>query len=153
MRSLHLCQGINIICFDARCFAWLSGDEHLCRVVYVHLLACASSNLRSCHTILLYISRVCVNQQPETTLTGEANCLEHTRGKFVGTHRLSPTQPPVLDPKRARIHVPGLKNNPLFHEFGRQKVPLFLTNHEFSCVKYTPYFRVYITGIVATRSI
>ena len=36
-------------------------------------------------------------------------------------------QPPLLDPKRARIHVPGLKNNPLFHEFGRQKVPLFLT--------------------------
>ena len=42
------------------------------------------------------------------------------------------TQPPLLDPKRARIHVPGLKNNPLFHEFGRQKVPLFLTNREFS---------------------
>ena len=63
------------------------------------------------------------------------------------------SQPPLLDPKRARIHVPGLKSNPLFHEFGRQKVPLFLTNREFSCVKYTPYFRVFITGIVATRSI
>ena len=40
------------------------------------------------------------------------------------------SQPPLLDPKRAHIHVPGLKNNPLFHEFGRQKVPLFLTNRE-----------------------
>ena len=59
-------------------------------------------------------------------------------------------QPPLLDPKRARIHVPGLKNNPLFHEFGRQKVPLFLTNCEFSCVKYTPYFRVFMgDGLLA----
>ena len=57
-------------------------------------------------------------------------------------------QPPLLDPKRAR--VPGLKNNPLFHEFGRQKVPLFLINREFLCVKYTPYFRVFMgDGLLA----
>ena len=80
---------------------------------------------------------------------------EQSPGRRAGSnlHTCCIPQPPLLDPKRARIHVPGLKNKPLFHEFGRQKVPLFLTNREFSCVKYTPYFRVFITGIVATRSI
>ena len=61
--------------------------------------------------------------------------------------------PPPLGPKKGTYSCSRVKKKPLFHEFGRQKVPLFLTNHEFSCVKYTPYFRVFITGIVATRSI
>ena len=49
------------------------------------------------------------------------------------------------------------KTTPFSTNLGDKKYPLFLTNREFSCVKYTPYFRVCSIGIgigiVATRSI